>query len=723
MRPYFDNIDRNKYKEKLKKLDCPVYFREPAMTKEGDCMPGKQELENKCVNTIRFLAADAIEKAKSGHPGMPLGAAAAAFTLWTKHLKHNPKNPEWPDRDRFVLSSGHASMLLYALLHLTGYDLSLDDIKNFRQWGSKTPGHPEFRHVPGAEVTTGPLGQGLANGVGMAIAEAHLAARFNSEDAKIIDHYTYVLAGDGDMMEGVAAEACALAGHLQLGKLIVLYDDNSVSLAGSTGLSFTENIEMRFKSYGWHVQKVKDGNDVAAIDRAVKKAKKETARPSLICVQSTIGYGAPGKQGTCDAHGSPLGTDELKGAKTALCWPQEPLFYIPDDVLKLYRRAVANGKKLEKQWQEALKNYEGANPQLFSEFSRRINGELPPDWEEALIPFPAGSKDLATRKAAEIVMQNLAAKIPELAGGSADLNPSTFTWLKGCGDFQSAATSSEGLHGMVGGDWSYQGRNIHFGVREHAMGAIAVGLALHGGLIPYTGTFLTFADYMRPPMRLAALMGLRTIFVFTHDSIGVGEDGPTHQPVEQIMNMREVPNMTVIRPADANETVEAWKMALSKTTGPTMLVFSRQNLPVLDRTIYSSALNTNRGGYILWESAPDPGIILIATGSEVPLALNAARKLAEEGVKVRVVSLPSWDIFDRQPQEYRDQVLPPQIKARIAVEAGIRLGWEHYTGLAGKIIGMDSFGASAPGPVLYEKFGFTEAHIVSAARELLNSKM
>lgn len=684
-------------------------------------MSSKQELENKCINTIRFLAADAIEKAKSGHPGMPLGAAPAAFTLWTKHLKHNPQNPEWPDRDRFVLSSGHASMLLYALLHLTGYDLSLDDIKNFRQWGSKTPGHPEFRHVPGAEVTTGPLGQGLANAVGLAIAEAHLAARFNRDGGKIIDHYTYVLAGDGDMMEGVTAEASALAGHLRLGKLIVLYDDNDVSLAGSTALSFTENIEMRFKSYGWHVQKVKDGNDVAAIDRAIKKGKRETARPSLICVKSTIGYGAPCKQNTCDAHGSPLGSDELKGAKTALDWPQEPLFYIPEDVLKNYRRAVTDGEKREKQWQEKLKNYEGTNPQLFSEFSRQINGQLPQDWETALNPFPAGSKDVATRKAAEIVMQNLATKFPELAGGSADLNPSTFTWLKGCGDFQSPATSPEGLHGMVGGGWGYEGCNIHFGVREHAMGSIAVGLALHGGIIPYTATFLTFADYMRPPMRLAALMGLRTVFIFTHDSIGVGEDGPTHQPVEQIMNMRQVPNMTVIRPADANETVEAWRIALSKATGPTLLVFSRQNLPVLDRTICASALNAGKGGYILWESAQDPDIILIATGSEVSIALNAAHKLAEEGLKIRVVSLPCWDIFDRQPQEYRDKVLPPQIKARIAIEAGIRLGWEHYTGLSGKIIGMDSFGASAPGPVLYEKFGLTEAHIISAARELLNS--
>ena len=684
-------------------------------------MSGKQqELENKCINTIRFLAADAIEKAKSGHPGMPLGAAAAAYTLWTKHLKHNPQNPQWPDRDRFVLSSGHASMLLYALLHLTGYELSLEDIKNFRQWGSLTPGHPEFRHTPGVEVTTGPLGQGMANAVGMAIAEAHLAARFNCAGAKIIDHYTYVLAGDGDMMEGVTSEACALAGHLRLGKLIVLYDDNNVCLAGSTGLSFTEDLTMRFKAYGWHVQQVKDGNDVAAIDKAIKKAKKETERPSLVCIKSIIGCGAPHKQGSCDAHGAPLGADELMGAKQALGWPVESSFYVPEDVREYFRQAIARGEKSEREWRKEFQKYGENDPQLSAEFSRIMSGELPADWKTALSPFPAGSKDVATRKASETVMQALAAKIPEMAGGSADLNPSTFTWLKNHGDFQSPATSSQGLHGMVGGPWSYLGRNIHFGVREHAMGSITVGMALHGGFIPYTATFLTFADYMRPPMRLAALMGLRVIFIFTHDSIGVGEDGPTHQPIEQIMNMRQVPNLTVIRPADANEVVEAWQMALAKTSGPTVLVFSRQNLPVLDRAVCAPATDARRGGYILWESAPQPDLILIATGSEVAVTLAAARKLAAEGVKVRVVSMPCWSIFDCQPQEYRDGVLPPQIPARIAVEAGIKLGWEHYTGLAGKIIGMESFGASAPAPVLFEKFGFTEDNIIAAAKEMLN---
>jgi len=682
-------------------------------------MSSKNEVEKKCIDTIRFLSADAIEKAKSGHPGMPLGAAAAAFTLWTKHLKHNPKNPQWPDRDRFVLSSGHASMLLYSLLHLTGYNLTLDDIKNFRQWGSLTPGHPEYKHTPGVEVTTGPLGQGLANAVGMAIAETQLAARFNHDGAKLVDHFTYVMTGDGDMMEGVVGEACALAGHLRLGKLIVLYDDNKVTLAGSAALTYTENIELRFKSYGWQVQTVKDGNDVAAIDRAIKKAKKNTDRPSLICVQSTIGYGAPCKQGTCDAHGSPLGADELKGAKAALGWPADPSFFVPDDVRKLFRKALSHGKKIEKKWQEDLDAAKLAQPAIAAEFQRAISGEMPADWEAAFTEFPAGSKDIATRKASETVMQAIAAKIPEFAGGSADLNPSTFTWLKGLGDFESPATTAEGQHGMVGGAWSYAGRNIHFGVREHAMGAIAVGMALHGGIIPYTATFLPFADYMRPPMRLAALMRLRTILFSHTTSIGVGEDGPTHQPIEQIMNLRQVPNMTVIRPADANETVEAWRLALTNTKGPTTLVFSRQNLPVLDRSVCSAASGTRRGGYILWESSPKPELILIATGSEVSIALAAARKLAADSISVRVVSLPSWEIFDHQPQDYRHSVLPPAITARISIEAGIKLGWEHYVGLQGKIIGMDTFGASAPGPVLYEKFGFTESKIVEAAKSLL----
>jgi transketolase len=611
-------------------------------------------------------------------------------------------------------------MLLYALLHLTGYNLTLDDIKNFRQWGSRTPGHPEYKHAPGVEVTTGPLGQGLANAVGMAIAEAHLAACFNREGNNLVDHFTYVMAGDGDMMEGVVHEACSLAGHLRLGKLIVLYDDNKVTLAGSAAISSTENIEQRFKAYGWQVQKVADGNDVSAIDRAIKKAKRETEKPSLICVRTTIGFGAPGKQGSCDAHGSPLGTDELKKTKEALCWTADSSFYIPEDVQKYFRKALSHGKKYENKWQETLNIYKQKESALAAEFKRITGGDLPQNWESALAEFPAGSKDIATRKAGEMVMQAIAAKIPELAGGSADLNPSTFTWIKGFGDFQSPGFSAEGLQGMVGGPWGYEGRNIHFGVREHAMGSIAVGLALHGGVIPYTATFLTFADYMRPPMRLAALMGLRVIFIFTHDSIGVGEDGPTHQPIEQIMNLRQVPNMTVIRPADANETLEAWRLSITNTSGPTTLVLSRQNLPVLDRSICNAASGTKRGGYILWESATNPELILIATGSEVAITLASAHSLAAEGAKVRVVSLPCWEIFDREQQEYRDSVLPPQVTKRIAVEAGIKLGWEHYIGLSGKIIGMETFGASAPAQVLYEKFGLTTEKIIEAAKELLN---
>ena len=687
----------------------------------GRCdMTDRKSFEERCINTIRFLAVDAVEKAKSGHPGMPMGAAAMAYTLWTKHLKHNPVNPRWVDRDRFVLSAGHASMLLYALLHLTGYDLSLSDLESFRQWESKTPGHPEFHCTPGVEVTTGPLGQGLGNAVGMAIAEAHLAAKYNRPHQEIVDHFTYVFASDGDLMEGVAAEACSLAGHLGLGKLIVLYDDNQISLAGSTALTFTEDAGKRFQSYGWQVIHVKDGNDVAIIDHALGEAKSETERPSIIFIRTTIGYGAPAKEGTCEAHGSPLGVDELKSAKICLGWPDDQPFFIPDDALAFFRQSIAKGEEYELSWNHAFSLYRKALPDIADEFERMIKGELPDTWDRDLPLYPDGSKDVATRKVSETVMQILAPRLPELMGGSADLNPSTFSWLKGLGDFQRPDASPENVQGKVGGEWGYGGRNIHFGVREHAMGSIAVGMALHGGIIPYTATFLPFADYMRPPMRLAALMGLRTIFVFTHDSIGVGEDGPTHQPIEQIMNLRQVPNMTVIRPADANETMEAWRLALANTKGPTTLVFSRQNLPVLDRSLCSDASGTRRGGYILWESSANPDLILIATGSEVSMTLAAARKLAAEGINVRVVSLPSWEIFDHQPQDYRHSVLPPAITARISIEAGSRLGWEHYVGLQGKIIGMDSFGASAPGPVLYEKFGFTESKIIEAAKTILN---
>ncbi len=683
-------------------------------------MTDQENFENRCINTIRFLAADTVEKAKSGHPGMPMGAAAMAYTLWMRHLVHNPANPCWADRDRVVLSAGHASTLLYALLHLTGYDLSLSDIQSFRQWGSKTPGHPEYKCTPGVEVTTGPLGQGLSNAVGMAIAEAHLAVAYNSPEQEIIDHFTYVLASDGDLMEGVASEACSLAGHLGLGKLIVLYDDNRISLAGSTSLTFTEDTAKRFEAYGWQVIYVEDGNDVDAIDRALGDAKAERSRPSILFILTTIGYGAPCKEGTCEVHGSPLGMDELKAAKMNLGWPVEPAFFIPDDVLSFFRESLKRGERWESRWNEAFILYRKKLPDSADQFERVMKGELPDAWDRDFPLFPKGSKDVATRKVSETVMQVLAPHLPELMGGSADLNPSTFTWLKGLGDFQKPDTYQKDIQGTVGGEWGYGGRNIHFGVREHAMGAIAVGMALHGGLIPYTATFLTFVDYMRPPIRLAALMGLPVIFIFTHDSIGLGEDGPTHQPIEQIMSLRTMPNVTVIRPADAGETVEAWRTALLNRQGPTVLIFTRQNLPVLDRTVLSPADGLQKGGYILLESdAGKPEIILIGTGSEVILALEAAENLSSEGLKVRVVSLPSWEIFDCQQEGYRNEVLPLEVKARVAVEAGIKLGWEHYVGLDGAIVGMDHFGASAPAKILYEKFGITVERIVQAAKALI----
>jgi transketolase len=677
-----------------------------------------KSLDELCINTIRFLAADAIQKANSGHPGMPLGAAPVAYILWDRFLRHNPKNPKWPDRDRFVLSAGHASMLLYALLHLTGYDLSIEEVKNFRQWGSQTPGHPEYGHAPGVEVTTGPLGQGLSHAVGMAVAEAHLAAHYNRPNHRVVNHFTYVMASDGDLMEGVASEACSLAGHLRLGKLIVLYDDNRVSLAGSTALTFTEDVGVRFEAYGWHVQRVEDGNDLEAIENTLKKAQTDVSRPSIITVRSRIAYGAPHMEGSYKSHGSPLGPEELLATKENLGWPAEPEFYIPEEAQEQFHQALQRGGKWESEWQGTFARYEAEYPKLAAEFQRVQSGELPQDWEEDLPTFAPEETGPATRKASETVLQALASKIPELMGGSADLNPSCFTWLKSCGDFQSPELSPEDKQGAVGDDWDYGGRNIHFGVREHAMGSIANGMALHGGVIPLTGTFLTFSDYMRPPMRLAALMGIRAVYVFTHDSIALGEDGPTHQPVEQLMNLRAVPNLTVIRPSDANETVEAWRAALLNTNGPTALVFTRQKLPVLDRSIYSSAQNLHRGGYILWQSGNDtPDVILIGTGSEVHIALKAGQILSEEGVKARVVSMPSWELFDGQPSDYREHVLPSHVKDRVAVEAGMKLGWEHYVGLEGAVIGMDGFGASAPYKVLYEKFGITPERVIQAAKK------
>ncbi|MFH1609137.1 MAG: transketolase [Candidatus Bipolaricaulota bacterium] len=676
------------------------------------------ELDERAVNAIRFLAADMVEHAKSGHPGLPLGAAPMAYVLWTRHLKHNPRNPAWPDRDRFVLSAGHGSALLYALLYLSGYDLPLDELRSFRQWGSRTPGHPEAGLTPGVEVTTGPLGQGLAMAVGLAMAEAHLAAVFNRPGYPVVDHFTYVLASDGDLMEGVTAEACSLAGHLRLGKLIVLYDRNEVSLAGSTELTFTEDVGKRFAAYGWHTSEVGDGNDLATLDRAIAEAKAEVGRPSLVTVHTVLGYGSPSKAGTFHSHGSPLGEAELRATKSRLGWPEEPLFFVPEDVRAHFRTAASQGGREETEWTNLFQRYSVDHPDLAAEFLRRLRGELPPGWDQNFPEFPPGTSGPSTRKASEAVLQALATNVPELIGGSADLNPSCLTWLKGRGDFQAPDGPGE-VQGAVGGRWNYTGQNVHFGVREHAMGAIAVGMARHGGVRPFTGTFLVFSDYMRPPIHLAALMHAPVVFAFTHDSIAIGEDGPTHQPVEQLMNLRAVPNLVVIRPSDADETAEAWRVALSRA-GPTALILTRQDVPVLDRARYAPATDLHHGGYVLWKSHPGtPELILIATGSEVHVALAAGEVLGTEGIKTQVVAIPSWELFDREPAEYRDTVLPPQVRARVGVEAGIRLGWEHYVGLDGEIVGLASFGASAPGQLLLDRFGITPDAVVQAAKRVV----
>jgi transketolase len=679
-------------------------------------MNEQSSIDQRCINTIRFLAIDAVQKANSGHPGMPMGAAPMAYVLWTRHLKHYPGDPHWVDRDRFILSAGHGSMLLYALLHLTGYDLPLSELQSFRQWGSRTAGHPESHLLPGVEVTTGPLGQGISNAVGMALAEAHLAARYNRPGHGIVDHFTYVIASDGDLMEGVSSEACSLAGHLGLGKLIVLFDDNRISLAGSTALTFTEDVKMRFKAYGWDVQVVEEGNDVDAIDQALNAARGESAKPSLISVRTVIGFGAPNKQGTFGTHGSPLGTEEVLAAKENLGWPNEPDFYVPEDVSEHFRRALSIGSEKKGKWEKSFSQYRAAYPELAEEFDRRMRGELPSGWDAELPSFQGDGKGIATRKASEAVLQALAPKIPELMGGSADLNPSTFSWIKGFGDFEHPERLSQGVQGMVGGEWGYNGRNIHFGVREHAMGALTTGMAMHRGIIPYAATFLVFSDYMRPPIRLAALSEARVIYIFTHDSIALGEDGPTHQPIEHLMNLRAIPNLTVIRPSDAAETVEAWRIALMKADGPTAIICTRQDVPVLDRSECGPAEGLHHGGYILWQSGSNPEAILIGTGSETHIALEAGKELAGEGVHVRVVSLPSWEIFDKQPDEYREGILPSSVRVRVAVEAGIKLGWEHYVGLEGAVIGMEGFGASAPAQVLYEKFGITAERVAQAAR-------
>jgi transketolase len=679
-------------------------------------------LDNLSINTIRFLSADAIQKANSGHPGLPLGAAPMAYVLWTRFLKHNPANPRWFDRDRFVLSGGHGSMLLYALLHLTGYDsLPMEELVNFRQWGSRTPGHPESHLTPGVETTTGPLGQGLSNAVGMAIAEAHLAARFNRPGHEVVNHHTYVVASDGDLMEGVASEACSIAGHLRLGKLIVLYDDNKISLAGTTSLTFTEDVALRFGAYGWHVQRVSDGNDLDAIERALKAAQSVTDQPSIILVRTIIGYGAPHKQNTYEVHGSPLGPDELKAAKENLGWPADPPFLIPDEALKHFRQAADRGQKWEAEWSRRFDAYAKAFPDLAEELRRRTAGDLPAGWDSGLPAFPADPKGLATRKASEAVMQSLAAKLPELMGGSADLNPSTFTVLKGQGDFQNTEASPQGAQGTSGGPWGYEGRNLHFGVREHGMGAIVNGMALHGGFVPYGSTFLIFSDYMRAAIRLSAIMRLGTVWVFTHDGIGLGEDGPTHQAVEHYAALRAVPDLHFIRPCDANETLWAWKVAIQNRHRPTVLALTRQNVPTLDRTNLASAEGLLKGAYVLNPQLPitDCHIILMATGSEVQLIVAAEKMLAEKDVKARLVSMPCWELFEEQSAEYRESVLPASVTARLAVETGVSLGWHKWVGEKGATITLDRYGASAPGPALMKQFGFTAENVAEKALALL----
>ncbi|MEA2627293.1 MAG: transketolase [Candidatus Binatota bacterium] len=677
-----------------------------------------RDLDQLSIDAIRFLSVDAVQNANSGHPGLPMGAAAMAYVLWTRFLEHDPAEPKWPDRDRFVLSAGHGSALLYTLLHLTGYDLSLDDLKSFRQWGSRTPGHPESDLTPGVEATTGPLGQGISNAVGMAIVEAHLAARFNRDGHEVVDHYTYVLASDGDLMEGVASEACSLAGHLRLGKLVVLYDDNRVTLAGTTSLSFTEDVCGRFRAYGWHVQHLDDGNDLAAVEHAIRAARRVTAQPSIIVARTTIGYGAPKKQGTFEAHGSPLGPDEVRAAKEQAGWPVEPAFHVPAEALENFRQALSRGAALRKEWDGLLVAYARAFPDLAAELRRRIAGELRKEWWKGLPEFPADEKGLATRKASEAAMQSLARTVPELVGGSADLNNSTFTWLKGEGDFESPDTSPADVQGAVGGAWGYEGRNVHFGVREHAMGAAVNGMALHGGIIPYGATFLIFSDYMRPAVRLSALSHLGSIWVYTHDSIALGEDGPTHQAVEHYAALRAIPDLLFVRPADANETVWAWRVALENRHRPTALALTRQNVPTLDRGRYAPAEGLRRGAYVLNPDVDDPTLILMATGSEVQHVVAAEQDLSARGLRVRLVSMPSWELFAEQPPEYRDAVLPRSVVRRLAVEAGVTLGWERWVGDRGVIIGLDRFGASAPGGRVMKELGFTKENVIARALEL-----
>ena len=684
-------------------------------------MAPKQTLETLCINTIRFLSADAVQTANSGHPGMPMGAAAMAYTLWTEFLKHNPKNPKWFDRDRFVLSAGHGSMLLYSLLYLTGYDLPLEELKRFRQWGSKTPGHPEGGHTVGVDVSTGPLGQGFANGVGIAIAEAWLAARYNRDGHKIVDHHTYAICGDGDLMEGISYEAASLAGHLRLSKLIYLYDQNHISLAGGTDLTFTEDVAKRFDALGWHTRAVPNGNDTEDVARAIREAQADE-RPSLILCRTHIGFGSPHKQDNFSAHGDPLGEEELQGAKTTLGWPTMDKFYLPDDAVAFLRKAIDKGTQAEREWQDGFAAYQKEFPTEAAEFEMIRAGQLPTNWAADLPRWKPSDKPTATRAAGGEVLNALAKKIPNIIGGSADLNPSTRTPLKGLGDFQPAGTEGPGTLGAVGGVWGYAGRNVAFGVREHAMGAAVNGMAAHGGVLPYSATFMVFSDYMKPAIRLGALTQHKVIYVFTHDSIGVGEDGPTHEPIEQLVGLRAIPGLTVIRPADANETSEAWTFAIQHD-GPTLLALTRQNLPHLDRSRATDP-SAASGAYILSEAeGGSPEVILIGTGSEVSLCMKAQQSLKAEGLKTRVVSMPCWSLFETQPKAYQESVLPRSIKKRVTVEAGSTVGWSRWAGDEGVSIGINRFGASAPGDVVMKNLGFTEENVVAAALGLMAVKV
>jgi transketolase len=660
------------------------------------------DLDQTCIDTLRFLAVDSVEKAKSGHPGLPLGAAPMAYVLWDRFLRHNPADPHWPNRDRFVLSAGHGSALLYALLHVTGYDLPIEELQRFRQWDSRTPGHPEYGRTPGVEATTGPLGQGFAMGVGMAIAERHLGATLNPDGFPLVDHYTYGIVSDGDLMEGVASEAASLAGTLGLGKLIYLYDDNQITLEGPTSWAFTEDVPARFEAYGWQVLRVPDGNDLAAIESALRTARSETGRPTLICVRTHIGYGSP-VQDTREAHGEALGPANLRATKEKLGWPLEPTFLVPEAARTHFRKALDRGAEWQKEWESLRERFRNENPAGASAIENQLAGVLPGGWDSEMPVFRPGDGPLATRDASQKVINALAPKFPALVGGAADLSPSTKTLLPGSPDY--SATDSAG-------------RNFHFGVREHAMVAALNGMALHGGVLPYGGTFLVFSDYARGALRLAALQQTHAIFIFTHDSVGMGEDGPTHQPIEQLLSLRAIPEFTLFRPADANETVAAWKIAVERP-GPIALVFSRQKLPVMDPARYPIAEGVPHGGYLLAEAAEGtPQVVLIATGSEVPLALEAQQRLGGLGVGARVVSLPSWRVFDEQPAAYRDSVLPPGMP-RVSVEAGTTLGWSRYVGTTGESVGIDRFGASAPGPVVQQQLGLTVDHIVECVQRVL----